>query len=136
MPLHYAQLMRLTQLLYLALLPFACVASFGYFVCLFAFCVNTIYCSLDCVAADMETPFGDSALDADLSKIIRRIDKHTAAQLGSAFGRIENNFDLHPETRSTGLDGAASPSTKGRPQDSNLYDYYASRWRLDHERPC
>ena len=34
------------------LLPFACVASFGYYVCLFAVVVNTIYCSLDAVAAD------------------------------------------------------------------------------------
>ena len=44
-------------------------------------------------------PFGDDAEDVPSKKMIRRIDKHTAAQLGVYLGRPASSFDLHNETR-------------------------------------
>ena len=40
-------------------------------------------------------------MDVDLSKIIRRIDKFTAALVSLYVGRPVMNYDVYPETRST-----------------------------------
>ena len=63
--------------------------------------VNMIYFTVDHCASEMEAPFGDDLMDVDLSKIIRRIDKFTAALVSLYVGRPVMNYDVYPETRST-----------------------------------
>ena len=55
-----------------------------------------------CVEHDTSTPyvqapFGDDASDIDLPKLLRRIDKHTAATLGMWLGSPVQHFNLFPE---------------------------------------
>mmetsp|Transcript_3626 Transcript_3626/g.9382 ORF Transcript_3626/g.9382 Transcript_3626/m.9382 type:complete len:425 (+) Transcript_3626:236-1510(+) len=53
----------------------------------------------------METPFTNEVNSIAFEKMLRRIDKHTAVQLGHFLGRPVFNFDLHPETRKTDAEG-------------------------------
>ena len=46
-----------------------------------AFAVNMIYFTVDHCSSEMEAPFGDDQMDVDLAKIVRRIEKFTAAIL-------------------------------------------------------
>ena len=52
----------------------------------------------------MEAPFGTDVMDVDLSKIIRRIDKFTAAIMSLYLERCVTNFDVYAERRSTSVD--------------------------------
>ena len=81
LPLPYAQLTRLIALLFLCLVPISTVHGLGWGVIPLCFFANLVYFLVDDVASQMEVPFGHDANDVDLEKMIRRIDKHTAAQM-------------------------------------------------------
>ena len=81
LPLPYAQLTRLIALLFLCLVPISTVHGLGWGVIPLCFFANLVYFLVDDVASQMEVPFGHDANDVDLEKMIRRIDKPTAAQM-------------------------------------------------------
>lgn len=66
-----------------------------------AFVTNLVYFAIDEVANQLETPFGRDENDIDFERMLRRIDKHTAAQLALRLGRPVPHFDLYPETQAT-----------------------------------
>jgi hypothetical protein len=49
----------------------------------------------------MQCPFGNDEDDIDLEKLIRRIDKHSAAQCSVYMNTVVPNFNLYSEARST-----------------------------------
>jgi len=114
LPITYAQLARLTTVIFLTVVPVAASKTLNWGTIGLSFVVNIIYFSIDEVAAQMEMPFGRDAGDIDLEKLIRRVDKHTAAQLSLFLGRPCPNFDLFPETRKTGVDQHRMPTYKKR----------------------
>jgi hypothetical protein len=76
----------------------------------------------------METPFGKDASHVAFEKMMRRLDKHTAAQLGRYAGKPSINYDVFPETRVTDAQGAAiEVSTSG---SHSVYDLAHSRAKL------
>eukprot|EP00964_Phaeocystis_antarctica_P049197 scaffold28499_cov65-Phaeocystis_antarctica.AAC.5 len=95
LPLPYAQLTRLIALLFLCLVPISTVHGLGWGVIPLCFFANLVYFLVDDVASQMEVPFGHDANDVDLEKMIRRIDKHTAAQM-SLLVRPHPNPHPHP----------------------------------------
>ena len=101
LPLPYAQLTRLVALFFLLLLPLTVPPVLHWGSIPFLFFVNLIYFTADECAAQMETPFGNDTNDIDLEKMIRRIDKHTAAQLSLYSDQVIVNFNLFPEARTT-----------------------------------
>ena len=62
-----------------------------------AFITNLVYFAIDEVATQLETPFGRDENDIDFERMLRRIDKHTAAQLALRLGRPVPHFDLYPD---------------------------------------
>ena len=125
-PLPYAQLGRAVMFVYLLLVPLAVVHRLprGATVAL-SLVANVIYFSLDAVSSDMETPFGTSDNDVAVEKIVRRIDKHTASQLSTFYGRVVPNYDLFPDTRTTTVDGSHCATAKAH----SIYDKVEFRAR-------
>jgi len=105
LPLPYAQLSRMVCIIFLISVPLSCVGDVGWGCLPISFVANVIFFAMDEVSTKMETPFGDDEDDVDLEKMIRRIDKHTAAQLSLFSGTPEANFDLYPESRKTDSNG-------------------------------
>lgn len=85
---------------------------------------NFIYFAIDEVATQLETPFGRDENDIDFDKMLRRIDKHTAAQLALRLGRPVPHYDLYPIPKMLGcfsrysldLDRRESMSSEGQPK--------------------
>lgn len=83
----------------------------------------------------LQAPFGDDMMDVDFNKVLRRLDKHTAAQLAAAYPLVDGelkpvvNFDLYPETAST--DNAHADTDRARTQ-ANIYRLEAAR----NEKPA
>ena len=71
-------------LIYLVELPLATVLSIGWGVIPLSFFANMVYFLIDMTASQMEEPFGSDDNDVPIEKMIRRIDKHTAAQARTA----------------------------------------------------
>lgn len=69
-----------------------------------SFITNLVYFAIDEVATQLETPFGRDENDIDFDGMLRRIDKHTAAQLALRLGRPVPHFDLHPEAQEAWVD--------------------------------
>jgi len=101
LPIAYAQLTRVASLLFLIAFPFAYAAFMSWPMAGACLVLNTLFFTIDECASQMETPFGTSINDVELTKMLRRIDKHTAAQLGSTLSEVVDNFDIFPETRRT-----------------------------------
>ena len=99
------QLNRLVAVIFLGCLPFFSAEPLGHANVFFCFVVNIVYFTLDLCASQMETPFTNEVNSIAFEKMLRRIDKHTAVQLGHFLGRPVFNFDLHPETRKTDAEG-------------------------------
>ena len=80
------------------------------------FTSNLIYLTVSLCASEMEAPFGTDENDVDVSKLVRRLDKHTAAIMALWLGKPTPNFDLNPESQaarrvqSKGLKGATEKS--------------------------
>ena len=92
-------------LIYLVELPLATVLSIGWGVIPLSFFANMVYFLIDMTAAQMEEPFGSDDNDVPIEKMIRRIDKHTAAQARTA----RTHARTHPSLR------RASEPNHGRP---------------------
>lgn len=100
MPLPYAQIVRLVVLIFILAVPWALARELDVYVLPVGFITAVVFFTIDECASEMETPFGDDINDVDLDKILRRIDKHTSAQMGSHFGTLDENYDIYPETAS------------------------------------
>ena len=119
-PLPYAQLVRLIALIFLLELPLATVAALSWGVLPLSFTANIVYFLTDACAAEMEQPFGRDANDVQVEKMVRRIDKHTACQVFLYTGAPVTNFNLFPESRTSGGKGKGSPpSAKGKDSEKN-----------------
>ena len=113
-PLPYTQLTRWVGLMFLLLLPFDLASGCGVlteelrhenvhaaraviicFTGAVSLIANMIYFGIDQVSTELEEPFGVDANDIDIEDMIRRIDKHLAAQLSLRFKRPVSNFDLY-----------------------------------------
>jgi len=103
LPIAYAQLTRLVSLLFLVAFPFAYATEMVtiWSVLSISLIINVLFFTIDECASQMETPFGMGINDVELTKTIRRIDKHTAALLGASLGQVVDNYDIFPETRRT-----------------------------------
>ena len=86
LPLPYAQLTRLVTFMLLVILPWASVGDVRYFCIPLSLVANLVFFTVDECSSQMEAPFGDDSADIDLPKLLRRIDKHTAATLGMWLG--------------------------------------------------
>jgi len=100
-PLPYAQLTRAIAFLFLAGLPVAVVQRLGWATLPLCLIANCIYFLADECSAQMEMPFGTDADDIPLEKMIRRIDKHTAAQVYIYTDHPVSNYNIYPDARST-----------------------------------
>jgi len=103
LPFHYAQLTRLMTLFFLITMSCAVARDLSWTSIPACFTLNLLILAGDTCAGDMETPFGDSDNDVQLHKTVRRVDKWTAAMLGSHLGTLVENFDLYSETRTTNV---------------------------------
>lgn len=65
-PASYSLHLRLIIIVFLLLLPFQLVASYGFYALLFAFIADFVVLGLDSMAADAESPFGNGVNDLDL----------------------------------------------------------------------
>lgn len=99
LPVAYAQLTRLVCVCFLILLPFTSYITLVWGTIPLAFAVNMIYFTVDHCSSEMEAPFGDDEMDVDLAKIVRRIDKFTAAIFSLYVNEVVPNYDIYPETR-------------------------------------
>lgn len=86
MPLPYAQIVRLVMLVFIMLVPLSLARELDWVVLPVGIITAVVFFTIDECASEMETPFGDDVNDVDMDKILRRIDKHTSAQLGSHIG--------------------------------------------------
>jgi len=114
LPLPYAQLTRLTTIVFLQLVvPFAVIQDLKW--CTIPLCLvsNIVYFLTDECASQMEMPFGQDLNDVDLEKMVRRIDKHTACQLAQFTNAPVENFNLFPEARATDLAGNEKVGKRG-----------------------
>mmetsp|Transcript_90880 Transcript_90880/g.272937 ORF Transcript_90880/g.272937 Transcript_90880/m.272937 type:complete len:573 (-) Transcript_90880:189-1907(-) len=144
-PLPYAQLTRWIALVFLMLIPFKVGAgayeysddavSADVLCAVVSFASNMIYFAIDEVATQLEAPFGRKENDVDFEKMLRRIDKHTAAQLSLRLGRAVPNFDLFPSTRKTSASHEDLAFGRSR-RSLNIYELQreASASRLKSER--
>ena len=66
-------------------MPFFTASKLGYCNVFFCFIVNIIYFTLDQCSSLMETPFAKGINSIDFEKMLRRIDKHTACQVGHCY---------------------------------------------------
>lgn len=129
LPLAYAQLTRLCVIAFLLLILFSATVVVKWFILPLSFVGNVIYFTVDYCASEMEAPFGDDMMDVDLDKALRRLDKHTAAQLAAAYPLVDGeltpvvNYDLYPETAST--DNAHAETSRGAAQH-NIYHLEAA----------
>ena len=132
LPLPYAQLHRLVAVAFLLLLPFGVSHSVGHLNVLFCFCVNVVYFALDETASIMETPLArDDVSQVAFEKMLRRLEKHTAAQLGRYLGKPSLNFDLYPETRKTDASGLlVKGSSRNLLSDRTIYDMDEVKTRI------
>ena len=126
MPFAYAQLYQIITLLFLCTVPFV-EEAWDYLewgVVPFSFVLNLCFMAINECASEMELPLGDDTNDVDVNKVVRRLDKHTAALLGfSLGGAVVPNFDLYPEARTT-----KSAFSKGKErQERQLYRQASSR---------
>jgi len=76
-----------------------------------AFAVNMIYFTVDHCSSEMEAPFGDDQMDVDLAKIVRRIEKFTAAIL-SLYVRCST--PPHPSRRRPRIPSIESEPARSR----------------------
>ena len=139
MPLPYAQATRWIILLFLVTVPFqvasvswrhsirssyatdhadAARIQLAFVVAFVTFFTNMLFFVIDEVATQLETPFGHAAVDVDFEKMLRRIDKHTAAQMSLRLGRPCPHYDLFVESRKTGADH----KTLGTSNASSIYE--------------
>ena len=88
---------------------------------------NVIYFTVDHCASQMEAPFGDDLMDVDVHKMLRRIDKNTASLLSLYTKQPVLNYNLFPETRKTGQDGARLKWRKAQHSLGNVYKMDAKR---------
>ena len=93
-----------------------------------AFVTNLVYFAIDEVANQLETPFGRDENDIDFERMLRRIDKHTAAQLALRLGRPVPHFDLYPETQGTWAEPA--DSTTDQPSSLVVRAYRCTLGRM------
>jgi len=101
LPLPYAQLTRLVTFLLLIILPYASVGDVDFLCIPLSFIANLVFFTVDECSSQMETPFGDDTSDIDLPKLLRRIDKHSAATLAMWLGAPVQHFNLYPEAQTT-----------------------------------
>lgn len=99
MPPPYAQINRLAVLVYLLSLPFALAERLGTLLVPAMTVTYCVYFGIERCANMMDNPFGNDAIDVDLEKMLRRIDKHSSALVGASIGKRHANFDLFPEAR-------------------------------------
>ena len=81
LPLPYAQLTRFLALIFLVILPVAYARALGLFTIPLSLLANLVFFVIDECSGQMELPFGDDENDVEIEKILRRIDKLSAAQL-------------------------------------------------------
>jgi predicted membrane chloride channel (bestrophin family) len=116
MPIPYAQVSRFISIIFLFVLPFSLVDALHWYIIPVCFTSNLIYLTVSLCASEMEAPFGTDENDVDVSKLVRRLDKHTAAIMALWLGKPTPNFDLNPESQaarrvqSKGLKGATEKS--------------------------
>ena len=127
LPIAYAQLTRLVSLAFLVILPFCAHVALSYGVIPLSIASNLIYFTVDHCASQMEAPFGDDLMDVDVHKMLRRIDKNTASLLSLYTEQPVLNYNLFPETRKTGQDGARLKWRKAQHSLGNVYKMDAKR---------
>ena len=85
-------------------------------------------------ASEMELPLGEDSNDVDINKVVRRLDKHTAALLGFALGgMVVPNFDLYPEARTT--EGAFAKGKARQERRHPLHPLHPLQARQERRRP-
>jgi len=72
-------------------------------VAIICFTANMLFFAINDVATQLESPFGRGRNAVEFEKMLRRIDKHTAAQLSLRLGNAVAHFDLYPEQRTTSV---------------------------------
>jgi len=98
MPIPYAQVTRFVSVVFLTVLPFSLVNSLHWYTIPVCFVSNLIYLTVSICASEMEAPFGTDENDVDVSKLVRRLDKHTAAMMALWLGKPCPNFDVNPDS--------------------------------------